>query len=580
MCMCICMSSSGGFGERKSAWPVCCGPMAMPRPTRPWRKAKRQLSATFSQLLFFVAHVACTFAGRFNPWSGMFSRASEELTSHLEPLLLPYRDLVRHHRPMSSLDIGCGLGRVMLEQLSAMADANKGSDDRLRSLCSTGMSFLNYTHYIYASANASEPPIETARRDGLGALFEEGPLDAQSVATVRSRLRVPAPELPDLVLPAPVVVDADYNLGLPFAPGTFDTILEQGSIKWSEPRMLPDRERHVEDYGRFFFDEVLRVLRTGGFALLELGKKATWPTFMKTPWPPSMHWCRSSATLGSNRKADVLFSEHKDKWSWPQGLGPRPLPRRQAEQLWSLLKRQVVPLEVAVGSVTLRHAMTDKGGGLASAPDCSPATCSQQPACGLREKAPQAAPSFRDKHARGTEHACGLSLLFATPIESLLYVQKFAPAASATAGATDGGDAPSSFGARCASAARALPVLHSLLEQGRFVPEPQTESQTIAGTLRARGNHGHLGWLRFAGRGGLNTHLYDELAAASVRLWYREHKPCHGAAVPADSHVGGAAKNSTHLMRESGCGPGAPRITWSNLHTLVIDEPGPRRQQS
>merc|ERR1712185_819188 len=112
LCMHVCMCMyvhvhvhvhviQWGFGERKSAWPVCCGPMAMPRPTRPWRKAKRQLSATFSQLLFFVAHVACTFAGWFNPWSGMFSRASEELTSHLEPLLLPYRDLVRHHRPMS-----------------------------------------------------------------------------------------------------------------------------------------------------------------------------------------------------------------------------------------------------------------------------------------------------------------------------------------------------------------------------------------------------------------------------------------------------------------------------------------------
>ena len=35
---------------------------------------------------------------------------------------------------------------------------------------------------------------------------------------------------------------------------------------------------------------------------------------------------------------------------------------------------QVLPLEVALGSVTLHHSKT---------PDCSPAICSQQPACGL-----------------------------------------------------------------------------------------------------------------------------------------------------------------------------------------------------
>ena len=35
---------------------------------------------------------------------------------------------------------------------------------------------------------------------------------------------------------------------------------------------------------------------------------------------------------------------------------------------------QVLPLEIALGSVTLHHSKT---------PDCSPAICSQQPACGL-----------------------------------------------------------------------------------------------------------------------------------------------------------------------------------------------------
>ena len=98
------------------------------------------------------------------------------------------------------------------------------------------------------------------------------------------------------------------------------------------------------------------------------------------------HWLlRSSAILGPASKADVLL-EHE---GWPtqrdRSEGEQALlasiynfsePVRDGSKnmyTWSG-RDQVLPLEVALGSVTLHHSKT---------PDCSPAICSQQPACGL-----------------------------------------------------------------------------------------------------------------------------------------------------------------------------------------------------
>ena len=186
--------------------------------------------------------------GSWSPWSGLFTRPITSLV-HKSPLL--FADLLAHSQPRSVLEIGCGLGRSMLEAQEHMSNAS-GSIP-----CATGMSFLNYTHYIYGAVNRSEPTLDDARRQGLSALFEEGPLDPSAVQALRKRFR-----LRDTAgHPPPTIVDADYNHGLPFPAESYDLILEQGAIKWEDPVMLPDPERHVEDYGRFLLDEVVRRSR-------------------------------------------------------------------------------------------------------------------------------------------------------------------------------------------------------------------------------------------------------------------------------------------------------------------------------
>ena len=130
--------------------------------------------------------------------------------------------------------------------------------------CATGLSFHNYTHFIYNALYTVEPTsLQEIRSEGIAALFEEGALPPQTVRALRSRYGLgKQPES----APAPVIIDADYNYGLPFLADTFDLILEQAALKWEEPRLLPDPERRLEDYGRFFFDELLRYHSRASFA--------------------------------------------------------------------------------------------------------------------------------------------------------------------------------------------------------------------------------------------------------------------------------------------------------------------------
>lgn len=227
---------------------------------------------------------------------------------------------------------------------------------------------------------------------------------------------------------------------------------------------------------------------------------------------------------------------------------------------------RVLPLEVALGSVTLHHSNT---------PDCSPATCSQQPACGL--------PGGVGLHdvrkggaARGVQRVCVLSLLYAHSKSQAVFVHKFAP--SPAAGAADG--APEE--ARCLAAARALPHVQLLLEQlpGQFVPESRRESSAVAAALRERGdglrelflqqlNNEAPGNKAFGTFGNKPPPRTLEMMLNAVRLWYREPKPCHDARVPARH-----SSVSEGKQRDAFCTAGAPRIAWSNLHTYTVSVSG------
>lgn len=216
--------------------------------------------------------------------------------------------------------------------------------------------------------------------------------------------------------------------------------------------MLPDPERRLEDYGRFFFDELLRYHSRACFSRTH-------------PWVPSVsharccadtpHWCWSSLALPLpvQGASDRGLRSHRSRATGPKvryGIAaPKPHPRPQpcrtlaasalylyralvvgnrwlfsssavlgpaskADVLlehrgWPILQRnrsereqallasinhfsyvgkgrmdfrkfllrggdQALPLEVALGTVTLHHSKRR---------DCSPAICSRQPACGL-----------------------------------------------------------------------------------------------------------------------------------------------------------------------------------------------------
>ena len=203
----------------------------------------------------------------WSPWSGLFSRPISDLTGIMLPPLPSFRSILAFGEHRNYLEIGCGLGRGLLEVQSMMANSTTSTTSG-QPFCATGLSFLNYTHFVYDATWTEEPTQRTARRMGLAALFEEGSLPPETIRVLRSRFHLGRqPES----APAPVIIDADYNHGLPFLADTFDLILEQGSLKWEEPRMLPDPERRLEDYGRFFFDELLRYHSRAAFPAHILG---------------------------------------------------------------------------------------------------------------------------------------------------------------------------------------------------------------------------------------------------------------------------------------------------------------------
>ena len=207
----------------------------------------------------------------WSPWSGMFTRPISELTRTMFPPLPSFRSVLAFDEHRNYLEIGCGVGRGLLEVQALMVNSTTSSTSGDNStaaapFCATGLSFHNYTHFIYNALYTVEPTsLQEIRSEGIAALFEEGALPPQTVHA-RASITVRPWKAARVCVCAPVIIDADYNYGLPFLADTFDLILEQAALKWEEPRLLPDPERRLEDYGRFFFDELLRYHSRASFA--------------------------------------------------------------------------------------------------------------------------------------------------------------------------------------------------------------------------------------------------------------------------------------------------------------------------
>ena len=177
-----------------------------------------------------------------NNLHSMFSRSLEALTEDLRgPLMPTLSSLVQSHHHPHVLEIGTGSGRALLELTSRFESGQ-------RQVCPVGTTFINYTLQQWGSGLDRQ----WMRGNGLGATIEEGPLRKESIAALARRYGLQVPK------ETPRIVDVDYYHGLPFAPHEFDLVLSGAAMK------LRNRSHDFHLIG----DEVLRVLKTGGSALI------------------------------------------------------------------------------------------------------------------------------------------------------------------------------------------------------------------------------------------------------------------------------------------------------------------------
>ena len=95
----------------------------------------------------------------WSPWSGIFSRPASEIFMHVGYPLPSMLGFLSRHQPTTLLEIGCGVGRTLLAMQVHMANARRRSGNSTAGLCATGMSFLNYTHFIYEAIGAKKPTL-------------------------------------------------------------------------------------------------------------------------------------------------------------------------------------------------------------------------------------------------------------------------------------------------------------------------------------------------------------------------------------------------------------------------------------
>ena len=126
-------------------------------------------------------------SSEWSPWSGMFTRPISELTRTMLPPLPSFRSVLAFDEHRNYLEIGCGLGRGLLEVQALMVNSTTSSTSGDNStaaapFCATGLSFHNYTHFIYNALYTVEPTsLQEIRCEGIAALFEEGALPPQTV---------------------------------------------------------------------------------------------------------------------------------------------------------------------------------------------------------------------------------------------------------------------------------------------------------------------------------------------------------------------------------------------------------------
>ena len=322
-----------------------------------------------------------------------------------------------------------------------------------------GVTSLNYTAVVYAGSRMPMPPLDKAREAGLQALFEQGPMLPSVVDALATRYRL------DRTLTRylrPHVADADYNRGLPFESSTFGIILEQGSLKWDDAKLLPDADVPTPDYVRFFCDELFRVLRTGGTALVSIAQ--TRQAGYSWPWGSSAMLgnrtdpfvVREALTEATHSRIATLLAK---AWLAERGARPLVLPASTfrvlsvGERDWLRQARDagVLPLELVVGAVASNATA-----------GCSPTKCTERLPKSCQRK-PGRVHGVRGGEGDGGDddaltrarhpyqRSCAVAFMHGTRTLGGLYIHKFEPAART--GAIE------RFSSRCVRAAKELPLL-------------------------------------------------------------------------------------------------------------------------
>jgi len=417
-------------------------------------------------------------------------------------------------KPQRVLEIGCGNARALRQAAVQMATLSPDNE-----VCSVGLTLFKYTEMMLESSRTSKSSLnnEALRARGMSALHEDGLMHTNGVLGLQKRFAIQ-----NSTAPPPIIIDHDYNYGLPFRAESFDLVLSQAALKWRDRTQVPDKNVLMEDSFRFILDEVARTMRDGGSAFINLGAKLE-----NSSLSSAMLGKRSGAIDGSPTQR----ARHPN-W-WPAYSG--------AEEAW--LERQksahFVPIELAVGSMTLV-----RGSGDGCFTPCKPTCASDVAFTGRHADSPLASNRSYARRScvaylisnRGGVRVAALGSEAAT-----VFIQRFEP----------GGDHHN--GGACLQRALDLPLVKSFVRMvpGTLVKEHHQTSSSIVSELRKRAAERHDDLTCTQVLKGTQCSEIDPMISA-VRLWLRDPRRCHAL---------------LGSLGTSDC-EGQPQITWSGLHVF------------
>ena len=247
---------------------------------------------------------------RLNGLNGAFSRKLVWVTS----LVVAPLPSMKEMSGRSILELGCGDGTALLEAAVMMEqNASKPEEDPV---CAVGLGSVSYNREMIGKRHvpavlgmsATLPHLAVAAGNSTRAALEG----------VARRASIPMPTA------TPFIVDGDFGQGLQFPGGSFDMVFSQTSVSKLSPHIVSASSASKL---RDFCDEVLRVLRDGGHAVLVLNSGA--PGFRLSHYTDAGVSSPSAIFDGGVPIASMLrrnLTASQQKWLRTQGHQTHALP--------------------------------------------------------------------------------------------------------------------------------------------------------------------------------------------------------------------------------------------------------------